>query len=143
MIKVRHIGITVNDLTRMLEFYQLLLGFSQAAVNLESGLQIDNFSDLEGVQVTTAKLSNGTDEVLIELLKYHSHDSRQLNRSGINDEGISHFALTVDDLEGLYSYLLASNIEFNSPPQTMPGGKAKVTFCKDPEGNLIELVEAL
>ena len=142
MIRVRHIGITVNDLDKMLNFYGKFLGFSQQKVALEQGEYIDNFSSLENVRVTTAKLSNTRDEVMIELLKYHSHEGRS-ERSELINTGITHFALTVPDLNSLYEDLLNEGIEFNAPPQKSPDGNALVTFCRDPEGNLLEVVEVL
>jgi len=142
VIKVRHIGITVNDLEKMLDFYSRLLKFNNQKIALESGDYIDNFSKLSNVSVTTAKLSNDNDEVLIELLKYHSHHGES-HKSEIINPGISHFALTVDDLQSLYDQAMAEGIEFNAPPQSPPDGKALVTFCRDPEGNLLELVEVL
>ena len=142
MIKVRHIGITVNDLDKMLDFYGKLLGFSRQKIALESGDYIDNFSGMNDVSVTTAKLSNGSDDVLIELLKYHSHEGDDRESQLIN-RGITHFALTVDDLKSLYQSAVEEGIRFNAPPQTPPDGKALVTFCRDPEGNLIELVEVI
>ena len=142
MTKVRHIGITVTNLDKMLHFYQDLLGFSNAKIALERGTYIDNFSALKDVEVTTAKLSNGSDDIMIELLKYHSHEGSSFPREIINS-GISHFALTVDDLEELYKKATSEGVVFNSPPQCPPDGKVLVAFCRDPEGNLIELVEVL
>ena len=43
----------------------------------------------------------------------------------------------------VYSELSKKNIEFNTPPQKSPDGLVKVTFCKDPDGTPIELVEML
>ena len=37
----------------------------------------------------------------------------------------------------------ALGVVFNAPPQRSPDGGAKVTFCRDPEGNLLELVEVI
>jgi catechol 2,3-dioxygenase-like lactoylglutathione lyase family enzyme len=88
-------------------------------------------------------MSDEKDGALIELLKYISHDSGINNRSGIVNAGISHFALTVENLEELYNKMILDGIIFNAPPQLSPDGYAKVTFCKDPDGNLIELVEVL
>ena len=143
MIKVRHVGITVSDMDKMLSFYSGILGFDQQKIALEQGEYIDNFSALDGVVVTTAKLSNGVDEVLIELLKYHSHEGLLTLESRLTNPGITHFALTVDDLESLYQRCTEGGISFNAPPQLSPDGNAKVTFCRDPEGNLLELVEVL
>ena len=57
--------------------------------------------------------------------------------------GASHLAFTVDDLQKTYEHLLKNGIKFNAPPQSPPDGKAKVTFCEDPDGTPIELVEVI
>jgi len=57
--------------------------------------------------------------------------------------GASHFALTVDDLEKTYDYLIKNGVKFTAPPQQTPDGFAKVTFCEDPDGTPIELVEVI
>ena len=142
MIKVRHIGITVSDLDKMLDFYRNLLGFASSKIALESGDYIDNFSNLSDVRVTTAKLSNNFGEVIVELLKYHSHETSIAHRE-INDGGISHFAITVDNINAIYDKLVDNGIKFNCEPQLSPDGGALVTFCRDPENNLIEVVEVL
>ncbi|MCH8012545.1 MAG: VOC family protein [Candidatus Marinimicrobia bacterium] len=130
---------------KSLKFYQDLLGFKLIKNNLESGDYIDNFSDLQKVQVTTAKLCDPQgSRVLLELLQYHSHPHEPKSTlRPICDVGYSHFAITVDNLDQLYEKLLRNGIRFNSPPQHSPDGYAKVTFCRDPEGNLIELVEVI
>ena len=40
-------------------------------------------------------------------------------------------------------YLLKNNVKFTAPPQLTPDGYAKVTFCEDPDGTPIELVEVI
>ena len=53
---LRHIGITVTDLEKSLEFYRDILGFQVVRIMDESGAHIDKFSALEGVKVKTVKL---------------------------------------------------------------------------------------
>ena len=55
----------------------------------------------------------------------------------------SQVAFTVDDLDGAFERLTQSGIPFNAPLQLAPDGLAKVTFCQDPDGTPIELVEML
>ena len=40
-------------------------------------------------------------------------------------------------------YIKQSGIKFNAPPQLSPDGYAKVTFCFDPDGTPVELVQVL
>ena len=142
MIKnVRHTGIVVIDLETSLYFYRDLLGFQIVKQMEETGDYIDNISSLRNVKVTTIKMTSSSGQ-MIELLKYHSHPAEQKTRE-ISEIGISHIAFTVDDLNIEYGRLKDKGIQFNSPPQLSPDGYAKVTFCRAPEGTLIELVEVL
>jgi glyoxylase I family protein len=142
MIKdIRHTGIVVVDLEDSLSFYRDLLGFEIVKQMEESGEYIDNILSLENVKVTTIKMVCPSGQ-MIELLKYHSHLAKQKAHK-ICEIGISHIAFTVDDLEFEYERLKSKGIQFNSLPQLAPDGYAKVTFCRAPEGTLIELVEVL
>lgn len=142
MIKdIRHTGIVVADLETSLYFYGDLLGFQVAKEMEEAGDYIDNISSLRNVKVTTVKMTSPSGQ-MIELLKYHSHSAKQRMRE-ICEIGISHIAFTVDDLDSEYERLKEKGIQFNATPQLSPDGYAKVTFCRAPEGTLIELVEVL
>ena len=46
-------------------------------------------------------------------------------------------------LQKTYEYLLKNGVKFNAPPQLPPDGNAKVTFCEDPDGTPIELVQVI
>ena len=142
MIKdIRHTGIVVDDLEASLHFYSDLLGFQIVKQMEEAGDYIDNISSLRKVKVTTVKITSPSGQ-MIELLKYNSHPIEQKTRE-ISEIGISHIAFTVDNLDMEYERLKGKEIQFNSPPQLSPDGYAKVTFCRAPEGTLIELVEIL
>lgn len=142
MIKnIRHTGIVVNDLDASLYFYKELLGLKIIKQMDESGSHIDHVLGLQAVKVTTVKMVV-PDGQMIELLKYHSHESEQTAHR-IYDTGLTHIAFTVDDLDSEYDRLKGEGILFNAPPQLSPDGYAKITFCRAPEGTFIELVEVL
>ena len=140
-MKVRHVGVTVTDPAKSIEFYREMFGFSIKVEMDESGGHIDNFSGLVGVDVHTIKMS-GDDGSLIELLHYRSHPKTKEDRD-ITFIGCSHFAITVNNLQGLYDKLINNGVEVLCEPQKSPDGKVILTFCKDPDGTLIELVEEL
>ena len=142
MIKdIRHTGIVVTDLEASLHFYRDLLGFHIAKQMEEAGDYIDNISSLRNVKVTTIKMAAPNGQ-MIELLQYHSHQRGQKPRE-ICDIGIAHIAFTVENLNSEHARLEDEGVPFNAPPQLSPDGYAKVTFCRAPEGTLIELVEML
>lgn len=142
MKAVRHIGITIKDLDQAIDFYKSLMGLKIIRRMEESGKFIDYLSGLKKVRVTTVKMATD-DGSLIELLYYHSHPRLTGKKKEICAIGLSHLAFTVGDLNKLYKKLINKGIKFNCAPRISKDGKAKVTFCRDPEGNLIELVEEL
>jgi catechol 2,3-dioxygenase-like lactoylglutathione lyase family enzyme len=142
MKAIRHTGIVINNLEKSLRFYRDILGLKVQRDMLEQGEFIDNISDLKNVEVRTIKMS-ADDGNLVELLWYKSHPREIRGAEEICSPGVSHLAFTVDDIDYQYKRLKEEGVEFHCPPQISPDGKAKVTFCHDPEGNLIELVEIL
>ena len=89
------------------------------------------------------KLKTG-DDSLVELLQYHSHpDQTPIKNSASNQADCSHVAFTVDNLEKVYSKLCNMGIYCNSEPLISPDGKAKVLYCHDPDGIILELVEEI
>lgn len=142
-MQVRHTGIVVRDLDAALRFYVGILGFEVTAEAEESGERMDAMLRLAGVKVTTVKLQ-APGGGMIELLKFASPEwGRPSIGRELCDMGISHIALTVGDLEAEVSRLVYLGVEFLSPRQVSPGGTASVAFCRDPEGNYIELVQEL
>ena len=51
--------------------------------------------------------------------------------------------LTVKDLEALYTNLIDNEYTCKSRPLLAPSGKAKILYCHDPDGAILELIEDL
>lgn len=143
MIGVRHAGIVVHDLEVMLAFYCGALGLTQVSRADETGPFIESLLALPGARLTTVKLRGDNGPTLVELLKFHTPDEPERRSLSVNTPGPTHVAFTVDDLESLYARLATTGIRFNAPPLPSADGRAKVAYCRDPEGNYLELVEIL
>jgi len=139
--EVRHIGIVVTNMENSLKFYRDQLGLKIIKDMDEQGNYLDNMLSLNNVRVRTVKLSANENTTLVELLEFESHNDNKIRN--FYTIGASHVAFTVDDIEKLYVNLSEKNIKFNAIPQKSPDGLVKVTFCKDPDGTPIELVEML
>jgi catechol 2,3-dioxygenase-like lactoylglutathione lyase family enzyme len=139
----RHFGIVVGDLDRSLEFYCGILGFGVARRMEETGPFIDEILGLRGARLTTVKLEATAGDVQIELLHFQSHPDPAPRPRAVNEIGPAHMALTVDDLSSLYQSIAAAGLPFLSPPRLSVDGRAKVAFCRDPDGTLLELVEPI
>ena len=143
MKAVRHFGIVVRDLQGSLHFYRDLLGLKVVKAMDETGEFIDLLLSLKDARVTTIKMSADNGPTLVEILAFNSHSRDPCGDYEAFRVGPSHIAFTVDDLDAVYHHLLNAEVHFNAPPQLSPDGSAKVTFCRDPDGTLVELVEVL
>ena len=141
MLNIRHTGIVVKDIDKSIDFYTNLLGFEITKDQVEKGEYIDIFLGIKDVEVRTVKMSLQNGDML-ELLNFHSHPKYN-EAAYITRIGCSHFALTVENLDSLFDKLKSEGIHLINPPTKSPDGKAKVVFCKDPDGTWIELVEEL
>jgi catechol 2,3-dioxygenase-like lactoylglutathione lyase family enzyme len=56
--------------------------------------------------------------------------------------GWDHFAFTVDDVDAAYAELSARGVVFHVPPRSFPDpAEVRIAFFKDPDGNVLELVQ--
>ncbi len=140
---VRHVGIVVKNIDDVLPFYRDLLGLKLVKKVHEPEPFIDSLLGIRGCRLVTVKLAAGDGVTLVELLEFGSPPSRPAAVPALFSQGITHIALTVKDLDGLYRKLISNGIPFLSPPLRSPDGFAKVAFCRDPAGNYLELVEEL
>jgi lactoylglutathione lyase len=125
-----------------LPFYQTLLGLEIWWDRIEEGPSVEAVTGVPGARIHTVKLK-APDGVSIELLQYLNTPRPVPPRTQSNDVGCSHVAMQVRDLDGLYREAIAAGIQFHCAPVIAAGGKAKVTYCRDPEGVILELVEIL
>ena len=143
---IRHLAFVVSDLEISLKFYSDILGLKVYRRFEEEGDFIDNLTGIKKVKLEWVKLiipKGG----LIELLQYHSHPDPDLqgslSRSSSNRLGCSHIALTVNDLSTLHKKIISNGFSCKSEPLIAPGGKAKILYCHDPDGAILELIEDL
>ena len=143
--KFRHIGIVVNDLSESVKFYRNYFNFKIEREMSEGGKYLEHLLNQKNIKVKTCKLSDKSGEIVLELLKFEYNENITSKNSlpRIYDLGPTHFAITVKNIENLFEKMVNENIQFLNTPIISVDKKAKVAFCKDPTGTLIELVELL
>ena len=142
ILATRHTGIVVHDMQKCLHFWRDVMGLKVAADFREEGEFIDTVQHLSGVKLHMIKLS-APDGSMIELLKDESHPTPSPERNTLCDRGIRHVAFTVADVEASWHRLREGGCQTLSEPVTSPDGKARLFFARDPEGNLLEIVQML
>jgi len=142
VLAIRHTGIVVSNMETSLPFYRDLLGLEVWWDQIEEGPLAEAVTSVPGARMRTVKMK-APDGVSIELLQYLNTPKPVPYLSNANDVGCNHVALRIDDLDGFYERAKAAGIRFNTPPVVAAGGKAKVTYCRDPEREYLELLELL
>jgi catechol-2,3-dioxygenase len=59
----------------------------------------------------------------------------------VSDQGISHFAVYVEDIAGLRARLEAAGVRFHSALVHFPSCATTAVYFCDPDGNYIELLQ--
>jgi catechol 2,3-dioxygenase-like lactoylglutathione lyase family enzyme len=137
---IHHTAISTGDFERALTFYRDLLGFEVISeFGWPAGLELaDRITGLEGSAARVAMLRLGSDSV--ELFEFTSPAPKTGDaKRPVCDHGITHIALAVADIDAEYRRLKEAGMVFHCPPQDM--GASRVTYGRDPDGNVIELLE--
>ena len=136
MPATHHVGITVADLDRAVEFYSDTFDFEVSSRFSVSGAAFETGVDVPDAAAQFAHLDAG--DCRLELVSYEP-TGEDAAAEAVNDTGAKHVGFEVDDIEAFYADL-DDGVETISEPQTTASGTT-ILFVEDPEGNLIELLE--
>lgn len=138
---IHHTAISSADIERSLRFYRDLLGFEEVfKLNWEIGTQtLDDITGLRDSSARIVMLRAGN--ACVELFEYATPTPKPAEaRRPVCDHGITHLCLQVSDIDGEYARLSAAGMEFHCPPQAV-GDSLRATYGRDPDGNVVELLE--
>ncbi len=137
-----HLGICVSDLDASLRFYCEGLGFELVASH-QVGAEFAGLMEVDGVQVESRMLSR--DGVTVELLGYVSPGvTGDGTRRPMNQLGLTHLSLRVDDVDGLAATIEALGGTVLADTRTtfdLTGARLDFLYCTDPDGVRIELMD--
>jgi catechol 2,3-dioxygenase-like lactoylglutathione lyase family enzyme len=136
------VGIVVNDLNKTRDFWINTLGFKLHIEALEESPYIDELLAINEPALTTVKLID-TKGFIIELLKFENYQVEKSWSGDLKTTGLTHIALTVDNLDDLVGNLKDQNYKPLSDIKIAPNKKVKVVFVKGPEGIMLEIVQEL
>lgn len=138
MYEIRHIGIVTSDdkIEKMLKFYDSL-GLKLHKQGFESKETMETYTCLKLCVKTYKLLSEGGS--MVELLVF---PKSTLTSKEVNSRSITHIAFTVDDLSNIKNKIKENGgIILSKKNYRRDKISPWVVFCKDPDGNILEIVE--
>jgi len=143
VLRLSHIGLCVADGERSLRFYRDLLGFRFIGELRVAGEPSATLLRLQDVDLRAIYLER--DGTRLELLHFLSpgHSVGASAPRPLNQLGFTHLSFRVDDLQQTLADLRAANVEVVEASRIdVPAFAAGAVFIVDPDGTLIELVQA-
>jgi catechol 2,3-dioxygenase-like lactoylglutathione lyase family enzyme len=138
---IHHTAISTGDLERSVRFYKDLLGFQEV---FSSGWEVgtEMADKITGLQNSSARLVMlKANNAFIEIFQYATPRPKPGEAMRpVCDHGITHICLEVSNLDEEYERLKNAGMLFHCPPQEAGSG-IRATYGRDPDGNVVELLE--
>jgi len=131
---IRHCGILVKNIDEALRIYRDVLGFEEIERKTLKGKYVEGLLNQRGIELTFAKLKLKGGKTLLELWKIEKF---------VPPASFSHISIDVNNLQEIYKKLKERGAQFYSEPLLSPHNAVKVVFCRDLDGNTLELVESI
>ena len=147
--EIMHVGVTVSDMDRSIAFYRDILGLNFVGEIFMEGPETDALFGRKGCRARVAYL-NGSDHIMappVELICFVDEACRH-DPADLMKTSISEICFRVQDIDAVYAHLVEQGVDCLSAPQafdfTASGfGKSKAIYFRDPDGIIMELMQAL
>ncbi len=137
-----HAAISTPNLERCIAFYKDVVGCEEAwRFEWPAGTpEADSMTGLQHSAARAVMLRLG--DSYLEVFEYSSPTPAPLDpERPVCDHGITHVCLQVEGLHAEYDRMKAAGMRFHSEPLTQDSGY--VIYGRDPDGNVVELIEFL
>ena len=138
--RLHHASITTTDGDRLSAFYETHFGFVRVHQGEWDGgaPMIDAIFGLSDTSVRMVMLRLG--DAFLEIFEFRRPLRTRNDDRAVAVPGFTHVAVATDDVDADYDRLLAAGVTFHCPPQTAPG-LCRATYARDPDGNIVELLQ--
>lgn len=142
---MKHIGIYVRDFQGMIDFYKEALGFYELTRYEDSGNHIGKILKREGARVRICKLltpfgrEKGQGDML-ELVCVPDNEEECIN-GALFAPGMAHIGLGVVHIHEVYQAVQEHGGQPVCDPMQVEENGNYMAFCRDMEGNYLELIE--
>ncbi len=144
---VHHVGVGVNNLETIVDFYQNTIGFTDVFVEFPESSHDSMFEVFRkpNIVFSGTMICQKAGGLIVELIRMVDPPSRPIRKDfKYGDIGVAKIAIAVSDVKQIY-HELKGNVNFCSEPKvtSITGwGDYQFVYCKDPEGNLVEFVSS-
>ncbi|MGI8672848.1 MAG: VOC family protein [Luteitalea sp.] len=134
-----HVGITVSDFDRFVQFYWRVFGCPLVGVADTPPARVSSFFHVDGdtprCRIGWIRVPGGA---ILEIFEFQP----QLATASIpwNRVGLTHFSFNVRNVHRWHAWLTQQGVEIVSQPEQSPRGHW-FFFVRDVDGNLIELID--
>lgn len=142
---IKHIGIYTTNFDKMVDFYKNTLGLIELFNYEDSGKHLDIILKCENARVRICKLitlygqETGVGDML-ELIGICS-DCEEGQEREIYTPGLSHIAFGVTDIFLTYKSIISGGGQGVCEPMLVDESGNYIAFCRDIEGNYLELIQ--
>jgi catechol 2,3-dioxygenase-like lactoylglutathione lyase family enzyme len=136
-----HVGITVSDLERSLEFYEQVVGLQVMHRQDERSSDFDELSANTGTHVLVAWLR--ADSGVLQLIQYVTGGAEGASTLKHSRVGTPHLSFYVEDVDAVYARLQARGGVTLPDRVTAMGSHGRSFYVYDPDGVPVELWQQL
>jgi lactoylglutathione lyase len=140
-----HVGFTVSDIERSIEFYRDVLGLTVHRRWRGTAEYLSRITGFPGVQLEIALMKSADGGALLELLQYVTHPAPPTERE-TNRPGNGHVCFNVSDIRAACKELHQRGVRMMSEePVEITAGThqgAYAVYLRDPDGFTVELYQA-
>ncbi len=140
ILKTDHVAINVADADRCIPFWKDVMGLEQIADFEMEGKFLDTVQGRSNMRYRIVKFVS-PEGFMLEVLESKNCAMPAPFRSVLQDTGLRHFAFEVDDVDAMYEHVRACGCETVSEPCTCEDGSMRLFFVRDPEQNLVEIMQ--
>lgn len=137
---IGHVAFATPDLERLANFYAGLTGLDVIpGPRLRRMAAVDAITGLTGADMRAAWVQGLN--IGLEFWRYATPETAAVEPRPVNDIGYSHVCFESDDIDADFARAEALGARAHAPPQTL--GRARVAYLRDPDGNVLELLQWL
>lgn len=141
VVEIVHIGVSVFDLEKSVQFYRNVVGMEIEYHTSHEGEKISRVVDVPDSRLRVCVLQKGS--VRLELIDYGKPEKKQVAYPDQSVPGLIHIAMKVADVDEAYRRMKALGYGFNSEPMVTRENGPKICYFRGPDNVIMELYEGL